>query len=89
MRRVAEVEAREGYRIWVRFADGVEGEVDLSDLAGKGVFRNWEDHSKFEQVFVDPESETVAWPGGIDLCPDSLYEEVTGETVLDRRVPSA
>jgi hypothetical protein len=47
------------------------------------------DREEFEKVFVDPESETVAWPGGIDLCPDSLYEEVTGESVLDRQVPFA
>lgn len=89
MRKVAEVQAREGYRIWVQFADGMEGEVDLSDLAGKGVFRSWEDRSAFEKMFVHPESETVAWPGGIDLCPDSLYEEVTGEPALDRQAPFA
>ena len=89
MKKVVEVEAREGYRICVRFADGAEGEVDLSELAGKGVFRGWVDREEFEKVFVDPESETVAWPGGIDLCPDSLYEEVTGESVLDRQVPFA
>ena len=22
-------------------------------------------------------SHTIAWPGGIDLCPDSLYAEMT------------
>jgi hypothetical protein len=43
----------------------------------------------FQKVSIDSESHTVAWPGGIDLCPDSLYEEVTGQPVLDRRVPSA
>ena len=37
--RPVAVAPREGFRIWLRYADGVEGEVDLSHLAGKGVFR--------------------------------------------------
>ena len=32
-----EVRALEPYRIWLRYDDGVEGELDLSDMAGKGV----------------------------------------------------
>ena len=33
--RPVAVEPRDGYRIWLRYADGVEGEVDLSAVAGK------------------------------------------------------
>lgn len=33
-----EVKALTTYRIWIRYADGFEGEVDLSHLAGRGVF---------------------------------------------------
>ena len=32
-----EVRALEPYRIWLRYDDGVEGELDLSDTAGDGV----------------------------------------------------
>lgn len=74
--RIVEVEARRGYRVWVRFEDGVEGEVDLSALVGKGVFRQWEEEGEFEKVYVDSETWTIAWPGGIDLAPDALYEDV-------------
>jgi Protein of unknown function (DUF2442) len=31
-----EVRPLSDYRVWIRFADGVEGEVDLSYLAGRG-----------------------------------------------------
>ena len=37
------VKPREGYRIWLRYSDGEEGEVDLSHLVGKGVFKVWDD----------------------------------------------
>lgn len=79
MKRIVDVEALENYRIKVRFSDGLEGVVDLSDMVGKGVFEAWIDAGHFARVFVDPATLTVAWPGGIDLCPDSLYEEIAGQ----------
>ena len=82
MHRIVEVKTLEQYKVWLRFADSVEGIVDLSDVAGKGVFSAWSDPSVFRAVFVNPETHTIAWPGGIDLCADSLYAEVTGENVL-------
>jgi hypothetical protein len=73
--RIEAVEARPGYRIWIRFADGVEGEVDLSELVGHGVFQSWNDPGEFAKVFIDEDSGTVAWPGGIDLAPDALHRD--------------
>jgi hypothetical protein len=37
--RPVEVRARLGFRLWLRYDDGTAGEVDLSDFAGRGVFR--------------------------------------------------
>ena len=74
--QIEQAEARPGYRLWVRFADGVEGEVDVSSLVGKGVFSAWEDLDVFRAVTVDPESGTVVWPGGLDLAPDALHKEI-------------
>jgi hypothetical protein len=71
--------ARSDYRLWIRFADGKEGEVDLSSLVGKGVFSRWEDPAEFEKVYIDPETRTVAWPGDIDLAADALYRDLVNQ----------
>jgi len=76
MHRIVSAHALSGYRLSLRFEDGIEGEVDLTELVGKGVFAAWADPAEFERVFIDPENHTVAWPGGIDLCPESLYQDV-------------
>lgn len=79
MHRVQSVEPLDNCRLRVSFTDGVIGEVDLSDMIGVGVFEALKDPQEFAKVFVDPETHTVAWPGEIDLCPDSLYEEVRSQ----------
>ena len=79
MARVLEVKARDGYRIWIRFADGCDGEIDLSDLAGDGVFHAWCEGDFFGRVHVAPHG-TVAWSEEIELCPDALYMELTGKS---------
>ena len=67
------------HRLFLRFADGVAGEVDLDRLVRwEGVFEPLRDSVLFAQVHVDVELGTVAWPGGADIDPDVLYSAVTG-----------
>ena len=73
------VEPREGYRIWVEYDDGACGEVDLSDVAGMGVFKAWEDRAFFEQVHVS-DFGAIAWSEEVDVCPDQVYFDLTGKT---------
>lgn len=78
MHRIVEVKPLANYRVRLKFSDGVEGIVDLSELAGKGVFSAWEDVNFFNSVYVDKESRTIVWGKEIDLCPDTLYAKVLG-----------
>ncbi|HIL72922.1 MAG TPA: DUF2442 domain-containing protein [Verrucomicrobia bacterium] len=41
-------------------------------------FRRENDYCVFEKVTVGKFVESV-WPGEIDLCPDSLYLQITGK----------
>ncbi len=82
MHRIVEVNPLENYRLRLRFSDGTDGIVDLSELVGKGVFSAWKDASFFNSVFIDSETRTIAWEGGIDLCPDKLYAEIAGADPL-------
>ena len=68
------------YRIWLRYADGVSGEVDLSHLAGQGPFARWSDQQYFQSVNLRPDG-VVYWGDGSDivLCSDALYLELTGQ----------
>lgn len=76
--RPVAVEPREAYRIWLRYSDGAEGEVDLSHLVGKGVFKVWDDATYFKRVHLT-NYDAIAWDDDLELCPDALYLELTGK----------
>jgi hypothetical protein len=76
--KVVTVVPQGGYRLFLRFDDGVEGVVDVSSLAGRGVFAAWVVPGRFDRVTIT-ESGALEWPGGLDLCPDALYLRLTGK----------
>jgi len=65
------------HRLWLQFEDGVAGEIDLAPLLQfDGVFAPLLDAAEFARVQVDAERGTIRWPGGADVAPDTLYEQV-------------
>jgi hypothetical protein len=69
------------------FADGLSGEVDVLDRMRGPIFERARTLDGFSEVFVDAEIGTVAWPGGADLAPDTLYERVHSGTWPQPVVP--
>ncbi len=82
MNRIVAAQVRSGFTVWVRFHDGVDGVVDLSNLAGKGIFRAWESRDFFEKAHVGP-GGSLAWSDEIELDPDRIYMTVSGTRVDD------
>ena len=70
---MTEVEALEGYRLRLRFNDGAERTVDLSDMLWGTMGEPLRDPEYFRRVRVDPELRTVVWPNGLDLDPEVLH----------------
>jgi uncharacterized protein DUF2442 len=66
MIRSISVSALPNYRLRVAFSDGTEGIVDLSDLAGQGVFKAWEEEEFFARVHVGP-GRQIQWTEEIEL----------------------
>ena len=77
LKDVVAVRALGGYRVWLKFEDGLEGELDLGEtLRFRGVFAKLKDEREFARVRVDPELGTITWPDGADLAPEELYRRL-------------
>ena len=73
------------YTIRVRFADGIEGDVDLERELWGEVFEPLKDVEVFRRFRLDAELNTVTWPSGADLAPEFLYEKAEQDReVLER-----
>jgi len=68
-----------GHTIRLRFADGTEGDVDLTDELWGEVFEPLKDADAFRQFQLDHELNTVTWPSGADLAPEFLYEKAAAQ----------
>jgi hypothetical protein len=82
LKDIVEAHPLGGYRVHLRFEDGLEGELDLGRLIPfRGVFAPLADESEFARLTVDPDSGTIVWPNGADLDPDVLYAELSGRPI--------
>lgn len=75
--KIIACKAKPHYRVWIRFDDGLEGEVDLNYLVGQGVFEAWKSIEFFNSVQIDPKSDTLSWGEDIDLDPYVLREQIS------------
>jgi hypothetical protein len=73
---IKEAKYRDEYKIWIRFNDGIEGEVDLANELEGEIFGPLRDISKFRAFKIDPVLETIVWENGADLAPEFLYDNI-------------
>lgn len=73
MNTVAHVEALDGLRLKVTFADGFTAVVDMRPHLGKGFTAELLKPSRFAEVRTEP-GGGIAWPNGFDMCPEFLRE---------------
>ena len=82
MIKPVETTVLDDYIIRVKFNDGVEGEISLQSLVGKGVFKIWENYEKFKSLHIGKNGE-LQWTEDIELCPDSVYLKITNKKASD------
>jgi hypothetical protein len=75
--RLTHVKPLENYKLEVDFIDGTHGVVEMKQriMSEKaGVFAELKDIGTLNQVYL--EYGAVTWPGGIDLAPDAMHNEI-------------
>lgn len=78
MYKITDIKVLPNYSIWLKYSDGTEGTVNLFHLVGKGVFSLWNNYEEFKKVSIGTSGELI-WGEEVDLCPDSLYLQITGK----------
>ncbi len=72
MEKVVQVDALGGFRLKMRFNTGETRIFDARPYLQKGVFQKLQDKTLFGQAYIA--LDTVCWPGGLDIAPETLYD---------------
>ena len=66
----------ERYQLWLTYADGTEGAVDLEDQLAPRSLETLRDLREFRRITVDRSQNLLVWPGGMGLDTTALYREL-------------
>ena len=66
----------ERYQLWLDYADGTEGAVDLEEQPGPGTRASLPDVLEFRQLKLDRGQNLLVWPNGLELEPGAFYREL-------------
>jgi len=73
MPHIVEATHVKDYLIKVRFGDGSKKVIDFNTFISRGgIFSELKDKEYFKKFFID--LNTVCWPNGADIAPETLYE---------------
>ncbi len=72
--RVVDARHAGGYRVWLRFDDGLSGEVDLTSELWGPLFEPLKEPAVFAKLRADRDLDTIVWPNGADLSPEWLHK---------------
>ena len=75
--KVREVKYIADYTISIKFDDGINGTIQLSDLVQKGIFKLLHDKNQFAKVYTNGYS--IAWSNELEIDANTIYAELTGK----------
>ena len=87
---VVEAKYQGGYLIELAFDNGRRGVVDFSGYVNRGgVFEQFKDIDFFRNFHINHELGVLQWGDSIDIAPETLYAEATGEPLPKWMIKSA
>jgi hypothetical protein len=77
--KIESVKYISGFTLHVKFLDGVEGDIELSDLVDKGIFSVLQSQEYFAKAYNTGYS--IAWSDELEIDSDTIYMEISGKSL--------
>jgi hypothetical protein len=79
MIKIVDIKPLANFKLHLKYNDGVQGDIDLSYLAGKGVFKDFLKEDFFNNVWID-DAGVPTWENDLDIDPINAYLKITGKS---------
>lgn len=76
--KIVTATALENYRLFLKFDNGVSGEVSLESLKGRGVFEYWNDENNFKKFEII--NNALTWNEILDMDTNAFYLKIINKT---------
>ncbi|HPN37840.1 MAG TPA: DUF2442 domain-containing protein [Melioribacteraceae bacterium] len=63
-------------QIFVKYNDGLEGNINLSFLFKNFIYQDLKNEEIFKTVCIDKETNDIVWANNITICKDMLYNHL-------------
>lgn len=77
--KIESVKYVSAYTLHVKFLDGIEGNIELSELVSKGIFKVLQNQELFEKAHNTGYS--IAWSAELEIDSDTIYMEISGKSI--------
>lgn len=75
---VIDLKPLDNFQLWLKYSNGKEGTIDLSDVAHTELFSDWHQPGGFDAAKIGEYGE-VYWTPDANLCADSLYLDLLAQ----------
>jgi hypothetical protein len=76
MSKTVEVRVVGNSGLFVKYSDGIAGEISLASILGDSEHPEFKDPDYLAKVAIDRESGDPFWPNGVSLCKNSIYRQL-------------
>lgn len=78
IKKIVELKVLENYRVFLKYDDDLEGEINLSHLLNKDEFSFIKNYDEFSKISIHPTSNDLYWKDTIadHLCKNALRKQI-------------
>jgi len=83
MPKPVEVKVIENSRLYLKYSDGISGEISLANLLSEEGYPELKDPEYLNKVSIDSKSNDPSWPNGASLCKNAIYKQLELKKLLE------
>ena len=84
MAKPIDVKISDELRLYVKYSDGLDGEISLKHLLKRNEYSFLKDKDERDKVYIDELTSDICWTNGTNLCKNAIYKQLELKRLIKR-----